>query len=239
MGTVDVKELENKVRDMYREVAGAPSVSFTFEMGRGLAGASATRPRGLDRIRRSLSSRSRASAITSAWPSSSRASTWSTSELGSGMDTFIAALHVGRRGRVLGVDMTDAQRSKAEEGYGERAGFARIRVPQGYIEELPVESASADCVIQQRRHQLSPAKARVFREAARVLKSGGRLAIIASSRRCYRRASCAKADLWAARASAAPQVDSRTERGSKPPAWSSIEERSKLGGFLSTAPRAR
>ena len=126
---------------------------------------------------------------------------------GSGMDTFIAALHVGRQGDVVGVDMTDAQRLKAER-LRDRAGFAQVEYLKGYIEELPVESASADCVISNGVINLSPDKGRVFREAARVLTAGGRLAIadIVTAVPLPETVVC-KADLWAACIGGALQID--------------------------------
>ncbi|HUH91713.1 MAG TPA: methyltransferase domain-containing protein [Casimicrobiaceae bacterium] len=65
---------------------------------------------------------------------------------GSGMDTFVAALEVGSSGRVIGVDMTDAQRGKAER-LRDRAGFANVSYLKGYIESIPCETASVDAVI--------------------------------------------------------------------------------------------
>jgi SAM-dependent methyltransferase len=95
---------------------------------------------------------------------------------GSGMDTFIAALKVGPRGQVVGVDMTDEQRAKAER-LRDRAGFANVSFLKGYIESLPCEDAAFDVVISNGVINLSADKARVFAEAARVLQPGGRLAV--------------------------------------------------------------
>jgi ubiquinone/menaquinone biosynthesis C-methylase UbiE len=95
---------------------------------------------------------------------------------GSGMDTFIAALKVGPRGKVIGVDMTDEQRAKAER-LRDRDGFLNVTYVKGYIEEAPLPDGLADVVISNGVINLATDKSRVFREAARLLKSGGRFAI--------------------------------------------------------------
>jgi arsenite methyltransferase len=125
---------------------------------------------------------------------------------GSGMDTFLAALHVGPSGRVIGVDMTDAQRLKAER-LRDRDGFRQTEYRKGYIEELPIETNTADCVISNGVINLSPEKGRVFREAARVLKPGGRLAIadIVTDVQLPETVVC-NATLWAACIGGAMQV---------------------------------
>jgi len=176
MNTVDVKDLENKVQDMYRAVAENPHGEFHFEMGRGMAERLGYAPGDLDRIPaeaiESFAGVGHFFHLAGLQPGETVVDLGS----GSGMDTFIAGLKVGPSGRVIGVDMTDAQRTKAE-GLRDRAGFGQVEYRKGYIEELPVDSDSADCVISNGVINLSPEKARVFREAARVLRRGGRLAI--------------------------------------------------------------
>jgi ubiquinone/menaquinone biosynthesis C-methylase UbiE len=92
------------------------------------------------------------------------------------MDTFIAALKVGSRGKVTGVDMTDEQQAKAER-LRERDGFTNVIYLKGYIEDVPLPDASVDVVISNGAINLSVDKPKVFREAARLLKPHGRLAI--------------------------------------------------------------
>lgn len=176
MTTVDVQELETKVQDMYREVAENPHGEFHFEMGRSLADRLGYPAADLDRTPaeaiESFAGVGYFFHLANLQPGECVVDLGS----GSGMDTFIAALHVGPSGRVIGVDMTDAQRLKAER-LRDRDGFSQTEYRKAYIEELPIESNTADCVISNGVINLSADKGRVFREAARVLKSGGRLAI--------------------------------------------------------------
>ncbi len=94
---------------------------------------------------------------------------------GSGMDTFIAALSVGPRGKVIGVDMTDEQRAKAER-LRDRDGFLNVTYVKGYIEQAPLPDGLADLVISNGVINLATDKLKVFGEAGRLLKSGGRFA---------------------------------------------------------------
>ncbi len=99
---------------------------------------------------------------------------------GGGFDCFIAGAKVGATGRVIGVDMTPEMIMKARRNvstYTAQTGFSNVEFRLGEIENLPVADSSVDVVISNCVLNLSPDKARVWREIARVLRPGGRVAV--------------------------------------------------------------
>jgi arsenite methyltransferase len=174
--TFDPKELEAKVKAMYRSVAENPQGDFHFEMGRAMAERLGYAPADLDRIpEESIES---FAGVGHYFHLADVKAGETVVDLGSGsgMDTFIAALKVGTRGKVIGVDMTDEQRAKAHR-LRDRDGFQNVTYVKGYIEEAPLPDGIADVVISNGVINLATDKSKVFREAARLLKSGGRFAI--------------------------------------------------------------
>jgi ubiquinone/menaquinone biosynthesis C-methylase UbiE len=208
----DSKELEAKVKAMYRNVAENPHGEFHFEMGRELAFRLGYAAADLDLIP--------AEAIESFagvghyfhLAGLKQGQTVVDLGSGSGMDTFIAALKVGASGRVVGVDMTDEQLEKAVR-LRDRAGLVNVEFTRAYIDDVPLPDGCADAVISNGVINLATDKAKVFAEIARLLRPGGRLALadIVTEVQLSEKIVC-NSTLWAACIGGAAQQDAYREQ---------------------------
>ena len=204
---LDVASLEQQVKAMYRSVALEPQGKFHFEMGRALTERLGYAGADLDAIPaqaiESFAGVGYYFDLAALRPGETVVDLGS----GSGTDAFVAALKVGPHGRVLGVDMTDEQLAKAER-LRAGAGLAQVAFRKAYIQATGLEAQCANAVISNGVINLAPDKAAVFREAARLLKPGGRLALadIVTEVALPEGITC-NATLWAACIGGALQVD--------------------------------
>jgi len=174
--TVDVAELEAKVKDMYRAVAADPNGQFHFELGRELALRLGYDGAGLDEVPAPAVDSFAGVGFFFDLLDLTPGETVLDLGSGSGMDVFYAAGLVGRDGQAIGVDFTREQLDKAAGLMRERH-LGNVDLREGRIEALPVEDSSVDAVISNGVINLCPDKKAVFAEAARVLRPQGRLAV--------------------------------------------------------------
>jgi arsenite methyltransferase len=205
--TFDPKDLESKVKAMYRDVAENPHGEYHFEMGRALAERLGYPPADLDRIPAEAIESFAGVGYYFHLADIKTGETVVDLGSGSGMDTFIAGLKVGSNGKVIGIDMTDQQLAKAE-ALRDTRGLTNISFQKGYIENVALPNGSADVVISNGVINLATDKGRVFREAARLLRPAGRFAIsdIVTEKQLPEGITC-DATLWAACIGGAAQQD--------------------------------
>ena len=207
--TLDVADLELKIKAMYRQVAQEPHGTFHFELGEKVAiqvGYDADR---LATVPAEALESFAGVGYFFDLAALEEGQTVVDLGSGSGMDAFYAATFVGPTGHVIGVDFSPDQLAKARELAKDDG---RVEFLEGRIEDLPLDDESVDCVISNGVINLCPDKKAVFAEAARVLRPGGRLAIadIVSERQLKESIVC-NADLWASCIGGAAQQDAYLE----------------------------
>ena len=208
--SLDTEKLEREVKSMYSEVAETADADFHFETGRDLAERLGYAPDDLayvpDAAIDSFAGVGYYFDLAGLDPGEDVLDLGS----GSGMDAFVAGVHVTETGSVMGIDMTAEQVEKARALAADN-GFHNVDFRGGYIEDLPFEDESFDAVISNGVINLSAEKEQVFEEVHRVLRPGGRLALadIVSERQLPERIKN-DADLWAACIGGAEQGDSYT-----------------------------
>jgi arsenite methyltransferase len=195
---VDAGALRDRVREMYRDVAQRPGGAFHFETGRALAERLGYPADWLDAVPPDALASFAGVGHMLDLAAIERGETVLDLGSGSGTDAFIAAHLTGPTGRVIGVDMTDAQLAKARR-LRDDLGVGHVAFVEGLIEQPPAPPASVDVAISNGVVNLAPDKDVVFGAVARALRPGGRLAIadIVSARELIERTRRNVA-LWAA-----------------------------------------
>lgn len=173
----DVTSLRSEVTAMYSRVAAAPQGEFHFHRGPGYAaGMLGYDPAELARLPAIVTSSFAGVANPHAIAPLPVGATVVDIGCGAGTDLLLAARRIGRGGRAIGIDMTEAMRSRAAEG-ARQCQLTNVDVRAGDATALPVEDASVDVVISNGVLNLVPEKERAVAEIARILKPRGRVQI--------------------------------------------------------------
>lgn len=204
---VNQQDLERRVKNMYKKVALHPEIEYHFEMGRNLAERLGYPSSTLDQIPKEAIDSFAGVGHYFDFAQLQKGEVVLDLGSGSGMDVFFAALKVGETGEVIGIDMTKEQLEKSEK-LSNDMGFNQVIFRESYIEETPIVSNCIDVVISNGVINLSSEKEKVFQEASRVLKTGGRLVIsdIITEIKLPESITC-NATLWAACIGGAMQID--------------------------------
>ena len=173
---VDVDALREEVRKKYREVADTPTAEFHFHTGRGHALRMGYPESPLDQLPEEATESFAGVANPFYWGLPQPGEKVVDLGSGAGMDSFIAALSVGRDGRVIGIDMTPEMIERSTR-LAQKLGLGNVEFRHGFIENLPIEGAWADVVISNGVINLCPDKLGVYKEIHRILKPGGRMTI--------------------------------------------------------------
>ncbi len=204
---LNTHELEQKVKSMYKDVALHPEGEYHFEMGRSLAEKLGYDINDLDSIPAAAIASFAGVGFYFDMADIKEGETVLDLGSGSGMDVFVAALKVGKNGKVYGADMTDEQLEKSER-LSKQYHFENVSFHKSYIEELPFPDATFDVVISNGVINLCPDKEKVFKEVFRVLKPVGRMVIadIVTEKQLPENVIC-NSTLWAACIGGASQQD--------------------------------
>ena len=174
---LDLDRLRGAIQEEYAEVAACPTKGYHFHVGRAHAERLGYDPADLgvlpESVVESFAGIGNPFALGPLRPGERVVEVGS----GAGMDAIIAAGHTGPKGRVIGVDMTDAMLSKARANVA-AVGVANAEFRKGFAEQLPVEDDWADVVISNGVINLCPDKDAAYREVYRVLRPGGRVQIV-------------------------------------------------------------
>ncbi|MDQ6711980.1 MAG: methyltransferase domain-containing protein [Candidatus Dormibacteraeota bacterium] len=173
---VDVRELRREVQKKYREVAEKPGGAYHFHTGRPHAIRLGYPQAVLDQLPEEACEAFAGMANPFHWETPGAGERVVDLGSGGGMDTFFAALCVGKEGRVIGVDMTPEMLERSRR-LARKFGFDNVEFREGLIEKTPVEDGWADLVISNGVINLCPDKLGVCREVARILRPGGRMMI--------------------------------------------------------------
>jgi len=176
MSGPDRNVLREEIRNEYREVAQHPDRGFHFHTGRTLARIVEYEDEWLEAIPESVISCFAGTGNPFSIGKLEPGARVVDLGCGAGIDSFIAARHVGPSGAVVGIDMTQEMLDKAEAARV-ATGVEQLEFRQGYLEQVPVEDGWADVVISNGVVNLCPDKEVAFREIHRVLKPGGRIQI--------------------------------------------------------------